>query len=58
MSKARTVSSIALGALSPLGNHTNNTPVVNNNITINNSDSKESTFIEPNPYNEIEKSKY
>jgi len=55
MSIARTVSSIALGALSPLGNHTNNNPVVNNNITINNSDSKDSTFIEPNPYNEIEK---
>jgi len=70
MSIARTVSSIALGALSPLGNHTNNTPVVNNNITINSNidlaepntvsskartDSKESTFIEPNTYNEVEK---
>jgi len=56
MSIARTVSSIALGALSPLGNHTNNTPVVNNNITINSNEPvKESTFIEPNPYNEMEK---
>jgi len=51
MSIARTVSSIALGAL---GTHNNNNPVVNNNITIN-TDSKESTFIEPNPYQEIEK---
>jgi len=70
MSIARTVSRITLVALSPLGNHTNNTPVVNNNITINSNtdlaepntvsskartDSKESTFIEPNTYNEIEK---
>jgi len=39
MSIARTVSSIVFGALSPLGNHTNNTPVVNNNITISHSES-------------------
>ena len=35
MSVARTVSSVALGALGALGNQTTNQPVVNNNITIN-----------------------
>lgn len=53
MSIARTVSSIALGALT--GGQTTNQPVVNNNITINNKEpAKESVFIEPNPYEQVE----
>jgi len=56
MSIARTVSSVALGALGALGNQTTNQPVVNNNITINSGESvKDSIFIEPNPYSEVDK---
>jgi len=67
MSIARTVSSVALGALGALGNQTTNQPVVNNNITINSKQSlpfnsvesnepvKDSIFIEPNPYSEVDK---
>ena len=56
MSIARTVSSVALGALGALGNQTTNQPVVNNNITINSGESvKDSIFFEPKPYSEVDK---
>jgi len=52
---SKTISSAALGMLTGLG-ATTNQPVVNNNITINSGsqESKDSTFIEPNPYAQTE----
>jgi len=52
---SKTISSASLGMLTGLGTTTNQ-PVVNNNITINSGsqESKESTFIEPNPYAQTE----
>ena len=50
---SKTISSAVLGGLAGLGSTTNNTPTVNNNITINTSGSTEEKFIEPSPYEEI-----
>ena len=52
---AKTISSVALKALTGSGDTTNQ-PVVNNNITINNGSPPEDDckFVEPNPYSDIQ----
>jgi len=52
---SKTISSAALGMLGGLGSSTNNTPTVNNNITINTTPTDEK-FIEPSPYEPVEPS--
>ena len=52
---SKTISSAVLGGLSALGSQTTNTPTVNNNITINTSGPTEEKFVEPSPYEEIQR---
>ena len=52
---SKTISSAVLGGLGALGGQTTNQPTVNNNITINTSRSTDEKFVEPSPYEEIQR---